>query len=90
MTQAQHSHDDNNALRLALNDLYSLRDQLRVRAHLMSMEAQEQWNHAETKLAELEHKVETEGGKTTRALLTKAHSLKDHLEALMREKNEKT
>jgi len=45
-----------------VSEFQSLRDELRVRLHLASKEAQRQWETVETHLVELEHSLEQQGG----------------------------
>src|SRR5688572_13855622 len=45
-----------------LSELESLRDELRVRLHLASKEAKQQWDQIEQRLAELERLLENESG----------------------------
>jgi CBS domain-containing protein len=45
-----------------LSELQTLRDELRLRLHLASKEAKQQWDHIEQRLLDLEKLVENEGG----------------------------
>lgn len=45
-----------------LSSLTQLRDEIRVRIHLAQLDAKDKWQELETQLANLEHKVTSEGG----------------------------
>jgi hypothetical protein len=49
------SHDE-------LSSLTRLRDEIRVRIHLAQLDAKEKWQELETQIANLEHRVTSDGG----------------------------
>lgn len=62
-----------------LSSLTQLRDEIRVRIHLAQLDAKEKWAELETRLAGLEHRVTTEGGKIAGATSQLASELKRSL-----------
>jgi hypothetical protein len=58
-------------LKKSLSDLQMLRDEVRVRLHLASMELKDQWNKLEPYLADVEQKA-SEASETSRNLLNDA------------------
>src|SRR5687768_5751005 len=57
------------------NELAAARDEVRVRLHLLSLEARERWQELETKIETLEHGVSERGEKIGDAAVTKARDL---------------
>ncbi len=69
-----------------MNELATMRDELKLRAHLLGMEAQTQWEQAQVKLTDLEGKAEREGEKAAEALLERARNLKEQMKTLLDDK----
>jgi hypothetical protein len=59
--------------------LTQLRDEIRVRLHLAQLDAKEKWQHLETQLVGLEHKVVADGGSVVGATAQLARDLKQSL-----------
>jgi hypothetical protein len=70
-------HDVKNAVETALSDLRSMRDEIRLKVHLASMEARDRWHALEPRLASVEHQLE-KGGTSV------AETLRDSVEDLRR------
>ncbi len=62
-----------------LTSLTQLRDEIRVRVHLAQLDAKEKWDELETRLAGLEHRITTDGGKLVGATTQLASELKQSL-----------
>ena len=60
-----------NELKKSLSQLQTLRDEVRVRLHLASMELKDQWNKLEPHLADVERKAE-EATEASRNLINDA------------------
>lgn len=61
------------------SSLTQLRDEIRVRLHLAQLDAKEKWQHLETQLVGLEHKVAADGGSVVGATAQLARDLKQSL-----------
>jgi CBS domain-containing protein len=73
----------------ALRELAAARDEVKVKAHLLSMEARERWQMLESKLDTLEHKLERGEEKTVEAAVTTARELTEAIKALFERKAER-
>ena len=58
-------------LKKGLSDLQTLRDEVRVRLHLASMDLKDQWNKLEPYLADVEQKA-AEASEASRTLISEA------------------
>ena len=72
----------------SLEDLAKLRDEIRLRAHLLGMDAKDAWKEIEDRIAEIEGRVEREGrelGRATSGLVSEVtdavRRFKDRIEA---------
>jgi hypothetical protein len=74
-SEESHMGDTTNELKTelkkSLSDLQRLRDEVRVRLHLASMELKDQWNKLEPYLADVEQKA-SEATEASRTLLSEA------------------
>jgi hypothetical protein len=65
------------------DDVRRVRDELRLKLHLAGMEAREQWEKLQPRLAEIEHSVESGAQKAGTALSEQASSLGAALRKLL-------
>jgi len=68
-----------------LDELKTLRDEIKVKVHLATMEAKSEWEQLEPKLASLEAKIEQDGQKAVAA----ANDLIDDLASAFRKLKDK-
>ena len=68
-----------------LDELKTLRDEIKVKLHLASMEVKSEWEQLEPKLASLESKIEQDGQKAVAA----ANDLIDDLASAFRKLKDK-
>ncbi|MEJ7603663.1 MAG: hypothetical protein WKG01_37595 [Kofleriaceae bacterium] len=65
------------------DDLRRVADELKLKMHLAGMEAREQWEKLQPKLAELEHSVEAGAAKAGHAISEQVASLGSSLKKLL-------
>jgi predicted nucleic acid-binding Zn-ribbon protein len=66
----------------AMNDLRTLRDELRVKVNLASKDVKDTWGKLEPRLKDLEHRVESAADKTLQELKDTAHDLRARVKKL--------
>ena len=72
------------SLKGALEELAQARDEVKLKMHLLSLEARQRWGEIEGKLSEFEQTLEHKGTQAAEATASKARSLAESARELLR------
>lgn len=70
-----------NSQSTVINSIAQLRDEIRLKVHLASLDAKEKWQALEEQVQSLEHRVANDGGSLVDATANLARDLKQSLES---------